>query len=103
MTSLPFLEQKSGTLFLRVHVKPNQRKQALFFALGDNSLTAQVKAPPEKGKANKELIKLLAKSFSIPTTALAIVSGVSSKDKIVAITQISEEQIKEQLLLLRLG
>lgn len=40
-----------------------------------------LKNPPEKGLANKELIKLVAKALSIPQAGVAIVSGAASRKK----------------------
>ncbi len=40
---------------------------------------------PEKGKANMELVKKLAKSFDIPSSNIKIISGLKSRRKIVEI------------------
>jgi uncharacterized protein (TIGR00251 family) len=44
-----------------------------------------IRSQPEKGKANLELIKKLAKHFDIPSSQVRIVSGFKSKKKIVDI------------------
>ena len=40
---------------------------------------------PEKGKANKAVIKLLSKHFKIPTADIKIINGLTSKNKILEI------------------
>jgi uncharacterized protein (TIGR00251 family) len=40
---------------------------------------------PEKGKANTELVKKLAKHFGLPSSRVNIVSGHRSRDKVVEI------------------
>lgn len=49
-------------------------------------LKVQVTAPPEGGKANAALIKLLAKTFRCPKTSLSIASGATDRTKVVAIS-----------------
>jgi uncharacterized protein (TIGR00251 family) len=49
------------------------------------ALRIRIAAPPVKGAANRELIRLLAKTFKLPQNAIDIVSGAGSKSKIVRI------------------
>ena len=42
---------------------------------------------PERGKANRELIKKLAKHFDVPQSRVRIVSGLRSRNKIVEIIE----------------
>jgi len=58
-------------------------------------LKCYLKSPPEKGLANKELIKLLAKALSIAQKEITIVSGAASRNKRV---RISVDITFEQLL-----
>jgi uncharacterized protein (TIGR00251 family) len=44
-----------------------------------------VTVPPEDGKANKEVIKLLAKHFGVAKSRISLVRGHTSKDKIIEI------------------
>ena len=52
---------------------------------GTRALKVSVTAPPEDGKANAALLKLLAKVCGRPPSALAIVSGLQHRIKVVAI------------------
>lgn len=67
----------------RVKVKPS--KQQNIKEEADGSLTVNLKSPPLDGKANQELIKLLAERFDIPKSRITIKSGLSSKQKLIAI------------------
>jgi uncharacterized protein len=69
---------------LRVKVKPNSKKQDIQTA-EDGSLIVHLKSPPVDGKANTELIKLLAERFDVPKSSIRIKSGLSSKQKLVEI------------------
>ncbi len=46
-------------------------------------LTLKVKEPAKEGKANKAVIKLLAAYYKVPQSAIRIISGASSKHKII--------------------
>ena len=68
----------------RVKVKPNSKQQKIIEEL-DGSLTVHLKSPPVNGKANQELIKILAKKFNIPKSDVIIKSGLSSRHKLIEI------------------
>jgi uncharacterized protein (TIGR00251 family) len=68
----------------RVKVKPNSKQQAIKEE-ADGSLTVHLKSPPVDGKANEELIKLLAEKFEIPKARITIKSGSSSRQKLIDI------------------
>jgi len=71
-------------IVVQVKVKPNARVSSLKEA-GDGSLTAQIKSPPIDGRANAELIELIARHFQCSKTAVSIKSGASSRMKLVKI------------------
>jgi uncharacterized protein (TIGR00251 family) len=69
---------------IRVRVKPNSRT-SLLTQSADGSWVAQVKAPPIEGRANKELIALIAEQFHCVKAAVSIKSGGSGRMKVVRI------------------
>lgn len=69
---------------LRVKVKPNSKKQDIQTA-DDGSLVVFLKSPPVDGKANAELIKLLADKFNVAKSSIQIKSGASSRQKWIEI------------------
>ena len=68
----------------RVKVKPNSKQQKIEEQT-DGSLTIRLKSPPVDGKANEELIKLLADKFNVPKSHIRIKSGLSSRQKLIEI------------------
>ncbi len=68
----------------RIKVKPNSKQQQITEE-ADGSLTIRLKSPPVDGKANAELIKLLADKFEVPKSAIVIKSGISSRNKLVEV------------------
>ncbi|MCP2728415.1 DUF167 domain-containing protein [Limnofasciculus baicalensis] len=68
----------------QVKVKPNSKQQKIEES-EDGTLIVHLKSPPVDGKANKELIDLLAKRFNVPKSKIIIKSGLSSKNKAIEI------------------
>ncbi|HBE57281.1 MAG TPA: hypothetical protein DEG17_19675 [Cyanobacteria bacterium UBA11149] len=68
----------------QVKVKPNSKQQKIEES-EDGTLIVHLKSPPVDGKANKELIELLAKKFNVPKSKIIIKSGLSSKIKTIDI------------------
>ncbi len=71
-------------MILRVKVKPNSRSSSLI-QQADGSWRAQLKAPPVDGKANAELIALIAAHFGCRKAAVLIQSGASGRTKLVRV------------------
>jgi hypothetical protein len=71
-------------LTLRVKVKPNSRAASLV-QLGDGTWQARVKAAPVDGRANAELVELIAGHFNCRKAAVVIRSGASGRDKLVRV------------------
>ena len=67
---------------IEVQVKPNSKQQSIARE-EDGVFVVHLKSPPVDGKANQELITLLAKQFNIPKSQVIIKSGLSSKKKLV--------------------
>ena len=68
------------SLTLRVRVKPNARVSSLEQA-ADGSWVARLKAPPVDGKANAELIALVADHFRCRKAAVRITAGATGRLK----------------------
>ena len=71
-------------LVLQIKVKPNARASSLV-QQPDGTWMAQLKSPPVDGKANKELIALIADHFGCRKSDVVIKSGVSGRTKLVRI------------------
>jgi hypothetical protein len=69
---------------IRVKVKPNARVCGLE-ELSDGSWLARVKASPIDGKANRELVNLIARRFGVRKAQVSIKHGASGRLKLVRI------------------
>lgn len=71
---------KSVRLRLRVSAGASRRR---VLGVHGGALKLSVKAPPEKGRANKDVISLVAETFGLAPSDVEIISGESSPDKAV--------------------
>jgi uncharacterized protein len=69
---------------IQIKVKPNARVSILEEASSGPWL-AKLKSPPVDGKANKELVTLIARHFACPKSAVSIKSGASGRIKLVIV------------------
>jgi uncharacterized protein len=69
---------------LRVKVRPNARSSSLEQGV-DGVWVAKLKSPPVDGKANRELIALVASRFQCPKSAVAIKAGASARLKVLVL------------------
>ena len=71
-------------MLLRVKVKPRSRTSELRRA-ADGSWVATLKSPPVDGKANAELVGLVAAHYKCHKSAVSIKAGAAGRLKIVSI------------------
>ncbi|NPB06395.1 MAG: DUF167 domain-containing protein [Aquificae bacterium] len=71
-------------MIIKVKVKPRSKSESVK-KLGEGLYEVRVKAPPEKGKANERLLELLSKHLGVPRSALKILKGLTSKEKLIKV------------------
>ena len=76
--------QRAGGLTFAVRVIPRSSRSEIA-GEHNGALHVRVAASPVKGAANRELVRLLAKTFKVSQNAVEIVSGPNSKNKVVRI------------------
>jgi uncharacterized protein len=81
---------------LRLRVSPGAGKSGIVGRHGDG-WKVRVTAPPEDGRANDAVLRLLADALSVPRASLTLVSGHSGRDKIVALDGVGPAQIERRL------
>ncbi len=66
---------------ITITAKPRAKREKIQ-RTGENSFDVWVAAPPEDGKANKAIAKLLAEELGITPSNLTLVSGKKGKYKV---------------------
>ena len=87
MTSPLRQTQKGNFLYIRASPKSGRNEIIGLVATANDhvSLLIKVIAIPDKGKANEAVIKTLAKTIDIAPTSFRLVSGQTSKDKVLEV------------------
>jgi len=78
------LDQK-GEVVIYCKIIPNAPCSEIKDILDDDTIKIAIVAPPEKGKANRELIKFLSKEFGVAKSNISIISGMTTKNKLVKV------------------
>ncbi len=84
------------TARLQLRVSPGAKRSAVVGRHGAG-WKVRVNAPPEDGKANAAVVKLLADILSVRERDVEIVSGHASRDKTVALAGVRPEEIERRL------
>ena len=84
----PFRLSKDG-LLVDIRLQPGASRARVdgVVQLDDGQVVLRVRVtePPEGGKANAALIRLLAKAWKLPKSALSLVAGQSDRRKTLAV------------------
>lgn len=86
------IREVEGGIVVSVKVHPNASKDRVVGEHADQIKIA-VTVAPEKGKANKAVIKVLSQWLSVKSSDIQIISGETSRDKKVFIRNITPENL----------
>ena len=79
---------RSARLRLRVSAGASRRR---ILGVHGGALKLSVKVPPEKGKANRDVLAIVAETFGLAASDVTMVSGDTSPDKVVRLPLTPEE------------
>jgi uncharacterized protein (TIGR00251 family) len=82
---------------IAVRLQPRAKRSEVVGERG-GAIVIRVTAPPVDGKANAALCQFMAKAVSVPVSAVEVVRGQTSRDKLVRVTGASEDQVRAALL-----
>jgi uncharacterized protein (TIGR00251 family) len=88
-------ETPAGVTFA-VRVQPRARRNLVVGELGD-ALKIALTSPPVDGRANEACIEFLAELLAIPRSSVSIVSGQSSRNKVIRIAGCTAAYIRDRL------
>lgn len=81
---------------IAVFVTPRASRDAIEGWRGEE-LAVRVTAPPDDGKANAAVERLLARRFGVPKSSVAITRGQTSRHKIVEVSGLDRDQLMSSL------
>jgi uncharacterized protein len=90
------LKETDGAVTIKVRAQPRAPRTEI---IGEHAgaIKMKIAAPPVNGKANEECCRFLAKLLKVSATSIEIISGESSRDKVVRIENISARRVLETL------
>ena len=95
-TLTPLIRTNGSGVFLSCHVQPGAKRTAVAGVYG-TALKVSLAAPPVDGKANRELCVFLAKKLKLPKSAVSLVSGQTSRDKVVFLPGVTPAELAAAL------
>ena len=91
---MPSNPGESCTIKVRVQPK-SSRNQVDGFQ--DGALRVRVTAAPTEGQANAAVIAILAKTLGVSKSRLEIIRGYSSRDKVVSVDTLTEQEVRRKI------
>ncbi len=85
-------DKTENTMTITIKVEPRSSRSGVAGPYG-NGLKVKLTSPPVEGRANRELIEVLAKTYGIAKKDVEIISGRNSKNKVVRLTGINKIKI----------
>jgi uncharacterized protein (TIGR00251 family) len=76
-----------------VHLQPGAKRNEILGFKGD-ILYVKVTAVAEKGRANHALLEFVADMFGVPRSAINIVRGHTSRNKVISIQGLTKKDLK---------
>ncbi|MCK4430517.1 MAG: DUF167 domain-containing protein [Candidatus Aminicenantes bacterium] len=74
--------KEKNKIYLNVQVHPRAKKRGIE-KKGSHEYIIRVLSPPSKGKANREVIQIIASYFDVPPSQVNIVRGQKARRKLV--------------------
>lgn len=88
--------ERKGSSTFGVHVVPRSRQNAIVGQYGE-ALKIRLSASPTKGEANWALRAFLADRLGVPVEAVEILSGHTSRHKVVRVTGVRADRVRALL------
>jgi uncharacterized protein len=87
----------SRVAILRIHVIPNAKIDSIVGEHG-SAVKIKLRAAAVEGKANAALIRFLAEQMELPRHAIVLQRGHKSRDKLIRVDGLSQEDVRRRLL-----
>jgi uncharacterized protein (TIGR00251 family) len=82
---------------IQIRLQPRARRDEVVGQRA-GAIVVRVTAPPVDGKANAALCAFVAHAAGVPASRVSIVRGQTSRDKVVRVDGVTEDQVRASLL-----
>ncbi|MBN4065002.1 DUF167 domain-containing protein [Dehalococcoides mccartyi] len=83
---------------ITVRLQPRASRDEVVGFNEQGVLRVRVKAPPVDGAANLALVQLLAKTLGVPKANVSLITGATSRNKIVEISGLTNDEVGSRLI-----
>ena len=94
---MSWVEATSRGVVIKVRLQPRASRSRII-GVFDDALKVAVTAPPVEGEANRQCLRMLAKTLKVPVSDLELISGEKSHRKKIEIQSLSLPEITNRLL-----
>ena len=95
-SGVPVGERIRATTRLRLRVVPGARRSQVVGRHGE-AWKLRVHAAPERGRANDEVVALLAETLGLPQSEIRVVAGRTTRDKVVELSRLTLDEAEQRL------
>lgn len=88
------IKEERGSVFFKVRVLPRSSKNQIVGYYGD-AVKIRLTAAPLEGKANEACRVFLAEILSVPRARIEIVTGQTSRNKLIKVTGVSAHRVTQ--------
>ncbi|MDA0677429.1 MAG: DUF167 domain-containing protein [Chloroflexi bacterium] len=81
---------------INIRVQPRASRNEISEVDPDGTLRIRVTAPPTDGEANEAVLKLLAKHLGLPKSALTIVRGATTRNKVIKVEGLTDAEVRQR-------
>jgi len=85
------------TARIRVRVHPGARRERIVKRVDDGSWRIEVHAPPEDGRANDAVVRLLADVLGVKRSDVRVVTGHGARGKVIEVEGLESADIEARL------
>ena len=89
-----YLTETAEGVIVNVRAQPRSSRAGIDGLFGADALKVRIRSAPVDGKANKELIEVLADAFGLPKSAVVFKGGETSKTKRLLLRGITAAQMQ---------
>lgn len=84
-----------SSVTIEIHVQPKASRNRI--VVDGETIKVYVTAAPEKGRANKAVVEVLASRLGVAKRAVSIIAGERSRTKTLTVEGLSETEVRRRL------
>lgn len=88
----PFASERGGEVWISVRASTRSSRPGVG-EVGGGALKVRLASPPAEGRANREMMRLVARHLGVPPRSVRLMHGDRSKDKVVAVENVTLDEV----------